>query len=147
MLFSISADACIPEYTGREIKKAFSEVGVPIKGSATPRSFHWTVLQICSADPESRALIKALRDQDQLRREQNRLAIVQAGHDDHLHRIETRQAAFEDGVSYFTVLGYANYIKAHIDLAIASRIGMRASGLSRQRAIPIDKSVTPGSGR
>jgi hypothetical protein len=24
-------------------------VGVPIKGSATPRSFHWTVLQICSA--------------------------------------------------------------------------------------------------
>ena len=51
MLFSISADACIPENTGREIKKAFSEVGVPIKGSATLRSFHWTVLQICSADP------------------------------------------------------------------------------------------------
>lgn len=51
-------------------------------------------------DPESRALIKTLRDQDRLRREQNRLAIVQAGHDDRLHRIEARQAAFEDGVSY-----------------------------------------------
>ena len=97
-------------------------------------------------DPESRALIKALRDQDRLRREQNRLAIVQAGHDDRLHRIEARQAAFEDGVSYFTVLGYANYIKAHIDLAIASRIGMRASGLSRQRGIPIDKVRDPRFG-
>ncbi len=91
-------------------------------------------------DPESRALIKALRDQDRLRREQNRLAIVQAGHDDRLHRIEARQAAFEDGVSYFTVLGYANYIKAHIDLPARNRSkmpGKPAGGRPRRKRIAL----------
>lgn len=55
-------------------------------------------------------------------------------------KITAKQTAFEEGLSYFTVLGYAAYRGITIDLSLAQKIGKDASALSKEKDIPIDRT-------
>lgn len=69
-----------------------------------------------------------------------------AEHDDRLKRIEAKQAAFEEGVSYFTVLGYAAYKGINVDLSTAQQIGRQAAQLSKEKGFLVDKVRDPRFG-
>lgn len=61
-------------------------------------------------------------------------------HEDRLKRVESKQTAFEEGLSYFTVLGYAAYRGITVDLSMAQKIGKDASRLSKEKDVPIDRT-------
>lgn len=69
-----------------------------------------------------------------------------AEHDDRLKRIEAKQQAFEEGVSYFTVLGYASYKGINVDLSTAQQIGQSATKISKDKGFLIDKVRDPRFG-
>ncbi len=69
-----------------------------------------------------------------------------AEHDDRLKRIEAKQQAFEEGVSYFTVLGYAAYKGINVDLSTAQQIGQSATKISKDKGLLVDKVRDPRFG-
>ena len=74
----------------------------------------------------------------QLVEHERRLAEMEE-YKDRVHRIEAKQQAFEEGHSFFTVLGYGAYKGITIDLSTAQKLGKQASALSRDKGIPIDR--------
>lgn len=61
-------------------------------------------------------------------------------HEDRLKRIECKQQAFEDGIRYFTVIGYVGYkgLPA-VNMTQAQKIGRIAKKLSVDRNVSIDR--------
>lgn len=55
-------------------------------------------------------------------------------------KITAKQTAFEEGLSYFTVLGYGAYKGITIDLSTAQKIGREAAKLSKEKGVPIDRT-------
>ena len=61
-------------------------------------------------------------------------------HDDRIKRIECKQQAFEDGIRFFTVIGYVGYKGLpSVNLSQAQKIGKIAKQLSVERGISIDR--------
>lgn len=69
-----------------------------------------------------------------------------AEHDDRIRRIEAKQTAFEEGVNYFSVVGYAAYKGFSVDLKTAQQLGKQASSLSKERGILVDQVKDPRFG-
>lgn len=67
--------------------------------------------------------------------------------EERVKRIEAKQQAFEEGVNYFTVIGYSVWkgLPA-IDLKSAAHIGRIASKLSQENGVLIDKVHDPRFG-
>jgi Rha family phage regulatory protein len=64
-----------------------------------------------------------------------------------VHKLEAKSQAFEEGVNFFTVVGYLNWrgLPA-LTLVEASTIGKKAAALSRERGITVDKVRDPRFG-
>jgi len=61
-------------------------------------------------------------------------------HEDRIKRIECKQQAFEDGIRYFTVIGYVGYKGLpSVNLSQAQKIGKVAKQLSIERGLSIDR--------
>ena len=61
-------------------------------------------------------------------------------HDDRIKRIECKQQAFEDGIRFFTVIGYVGYKGLpSVNLSQAQKIGKIAKQLSVERGVSIDR--------
>ena len=61
-------------------------------------------------------------------------------HEDRIKRIECKQQAFEDGIRYFTVIGYVGYKGLpSVNLSQAQKIGKVAKQLSVERGLSIDR--------
>lgn len=61
-------------------------------------------------------------------------------HDDRIKRIECKQQAFEDGIRFFTVIGYVGYKGLpSVNLSQAQKIGKIAKQLSVERGMSIDR--------
>ena len=59
--------------------------------------------------------------------------------EDRFKRVEAKQTAFEEGHSYFTVLGYCAYKGITIDLTAAKALGKSAAAASKVKDIPVDR--------
>lgn len=77
-----------------------------------------------------------LRQAQMLVNQERRLAEM----DDRVKRIECKQQAFEDGIRYFTVIGYVGYkgLPA-VNMTQAQKIGKIAKKLSNERSISVDR--------
>ena len=82
--------------------------------------------------PEHRALVALLCENAEIKATQ----AVQA---ESIKRIEAKQSAFEDGASYFTVIGYGSMHGAKVSTTNAVRIGKRAAAYSKVEGISIEK--------
>jgi hypothetical protein len=89
--------------------------------------------------PEHRALVVLMCENAQIKAKQDQLAAVQSEQADSIKRIEARQTGFENGASYFTVIGFGAMRGIKIDLKDAIRIGRRAGALSKERGISVSK--------
>lgn len=68
-------------------------------------------------------------------------------HEDRLKRIECKQQAFEDGIRYFTVIGYVGYKGLPtVNMTQAQKLGKIAKKLSSERNILTDKVRDPRFG-
>jgi phage anti-repressor protein len=56
-----------------------------------------------------------------------------------IEAIEAKQQAITDDFSYFTVLAYSKLNNINVDLSTATRLGKKATLLSREREVLIDK--------
>ena len=66
---------------------------------------------------------------------------------DRLKRIECKQQAFEDGVKYFTVIGYVGYKGLpSVNMSQAQKLGKIAKRISSERGILTDKVRDPRFG-
>ena len=79
------------------------------------------------------------RKQLEMKAEQERQAAIQAEHDQAIAKITAKQSAFEEGLQYFTVLGYAAYKGITVDLGMAQKIGIMAKQMSEYKGLPIDR--------
>lgn len=77
-----------------------------------------------------------LRQAQMLVDQERRLAEM----DDRVKRIECKQQAFEDGIRYFTVIGYVGYkgLPA-VNMTQAQKLGKIANKLSNERSISVDR--------
>jgi phage anti-repressor protein len=60
--------------------------------------------------------------------------------------ITARQTALEVSCNEFTVMGYANYREIRIDLAMAGKIGKRATAIAKKLGLPTGKIRDPRFG-
>lgn len=96
--------------------------------------------QLESLPPEQRALVQLMVSQAETNK---RLAITE----DKVKRIEAKQAAFEDGSKFFTIVGYINYRGLdHVPFAECARLGKKATKLSKEQGLLIDKVRDPRFG-
>ena len=59
---------------------------------------------------------------------------------DRMKRVECKQQAFEDGIRYFTVIGYVGYKGLpSVNMSQAQKLGKLAKKLSSERGISIDR--------
>lgn len=77
-----------------------------------------------------------LRQAQMLVNQERRLAEM----DERVKRIECKQQAFEDGIRYFTVIGYVGYkgLPA-VNMTQAQKLGKIAKKLSNERSISVDR--------
>jgi hypothetical protein len=79
-----------------------------------------------------------------------RLAVTeaeQAVHADKIKRIEAKQQAFEEGSKFFTVLGFFVWrALPAMSLAETAQFGKRATKLSRERGVIVDRVRDPRFG-
>jgi prophage antirepressor-like protein len=60
--------------------------------------------------------------------------------DDRVKRIECKQQAFEDGIRYFTVIGYVGYKGLPVvNMSQAQKLGKLAKKLSSDRGVAVDR--------
>ncbi len=104
----------------------------------------WQELE--SAQPKQIALTpaQALHQMTGLMVEQERrVAVVE----DKVARIEAKQAAFEDGAKFFTIIGYVVWRgMLPIAAAEAALMGKKATKLSKERGVMIDRVRDPRYG-
>lgn len=96
--------------------------------------------------PEQRALIALMVEQAAIKDAQVQLANVQATQQESIKRIEAKQSAIENGVSYFTVIGYGSYKGIKFSNSDAAAMGRKASALSKAAGIPTEKVRDPRFG-
>lgn len=89
--------------------------------------------------PEHRALVALMVDNAKIKAQQEKIVITQETQAESIKRLEVKQSAFEDGVSYFTVIGYGSMHGIKVDHATAIRVGRRAGDLSKREGIPVGK--------
>lgn len=89
--------------------------------------------------PEQRALVALMVDNARIKAQQQEIMATQESQAESLKRLEVKQSAFEDGASYFTVIGYGAMHGIKIDHATAIRVGRRAGELSKHQGIPVGK--------
>jgi len=95
---------------------------------------------LATLPPEQRALVALMVEQAETKK---RLEITE----DKVSRIEAKQQAFEEGCKYFTVVGYAVWKGLPpVSLSEAATIGKRASKLSAERGVAIDRVRDPRFG-
>lgn len=109
---------------GKEIRRYFIECEKRLK---EPKSMAEIALMHCQL------LVK-------LEQEQKIINEKQASLEHAVKKITAKQTAFEEGLSYFTVLGYAAYRGITVDLSMAQKIGKEASRLSKEKDMPIDRT-------
>lgn len=63
-----------------------------------------------------------------------------------IKKITAKQVAFEEGLSYFTIVGYAAYKGFTVDLSMAKSLGKKASKLSASKGVPVDRTKDPRFG-
>lgn len=82
-----------------------------------------------------------------IERRQRETEAEQAKTNERVARIEAKQQAFEDGASYFTVIGYAVWRNLpSLDLKSAATIGKIATRISKEENSMIDKVKDPRFG-
>ncbi len=94
---------------------------------------------VVNRTPEQRALIALMDEQNEIRAQQTAIVATQSAQQDSIKRLEAKQSAFEDGASYFTVIGYGAMHGIKVDRGGAIRIGKRAGSLSKSEGIPVGK--------
>lgn len=111
---------------GREARKYFIECEKKLKQGSLPATTGQMLVQMAQA-------YEAL-ERKQLEQE------------DRIKRVESKQQAFEEGFSYFSVLGYGVHKGITFDLGTAQQIGKQAATLSRDKELPIDRVKDPRFG-
>ena len=96
--------------------------------------------------PGQRALIALLVEQAAIKNAQVKLENIQANQQESIKRIEAKQSAIENGVSYFTVIGYGSYKGIKFSNSDAAAMGRKASALSKAAGIPTEKVRDPRFG-
>jgi hypothetical protein len=93
------------------------------------------VFHVATTRPLSPAEI-ILQQAQMLVEQERRLSEI----DDRVKRVECKQQAFEDGVRYFTVIGYVGYkgLPA-VNMSQAQKLGKIAKKLSTERNISVDR--------
>lgn len=89
--------------------------------------------------PEQRALVALMVDNAKIKAKQDEIVATQETQAESIKRLEVKQSAFEDGVGYFTVIGYGAMHGIKVDHATAIRVGRRAGELSKRQGIPVGK--------
>lgn len=89
--------------------------------------------------PEHRALVALMVDNAKIKAKQEEIVATQETQAENIKRLEVKQSAFEDGVGYFTVIGYGAMHGIKVDHATAIRVGRRAGELSKRQGIPVGK--------
>jgi hypothetical protein len=104
-----------------------------------------TALEIAIVDPlaslpaEHRALIAVMVENAQIKATQAAQQVVQIQQSDSIKRLEAKQSAFEDGHSFFTVMGFCALRGVKLVMADMQRLGKLAANLSKLKDYPIDK--------
>lgn len=102
-------------------------------------------------DPTLAALVKGLIELDQVRHEVKQQQVVleqqQTKMDQIEERIEVLDARSNTDQSYFTVVGFANLKRIHLDTPAASQVGRRCAQLSNAMGLPIGDVPDPRFGR
>lgn len=96
--------------------------------------------------PEHQAIVALLYESAALKAKQAELETTQAQHQASIARIEAKQSAFENGVSYFTVIGYGTFKGIKFSNSDAAAMGRKASALSKAAGISTDKVRDPRFG-
>lgn len=95
---------------------------------------------------EQRALIGVMLDNAAIKAEQAVQAALIATQADSIKRLEAKQSAFEDGASYFTVIGFGVHRGISFGLTDAGALGRAAAKLSKEKGIAVDKVKDPRFG-
>lgn len=90
--------------------------------------------------PEQQALVNLMLDNVAIK-------ATQAQQADAIKRLESKQSAFENGASFFTVIGYGVHKGIAFGLTDAAALGRAASKLSKEKGIAIDSVRDPRFGR
>lgn len=61
-------------------------------------------------------------------------------------KISAKKESLSEGISYFTILAYASYKGITVDLTAAKDLGKRATALSKEQGMPIDRVKDPRFG-
>lgn len=89
--------------------------------------------------PEQRALVALMVDNAKIKAQQNEIIATQETQAESIKRLEAKQSGFENGVSYFTVIGYGAMHGLKVDNSAAIRIGKRAGQLSKCKGVSVGK--------
>jgi phage regulator Rha-like protein len=89
--------------------------------------------------PEQQALVALMVDNVKIKAKQAELEAEQAIQQESIKRIEAKQSAFEEGHSFFTVMGFCALRGIKLAMRDMQRLGRAAGTLSREKSIPIDK--------
>lgn len=109
-----------------------------------------TALEV--ADPlaglpaEQRALIGVMLDNAAIKAKQAEQDAQIASQADSIKRLEAKQSAFEDGASFFTVIGFGVHRGISFGLTDAAALGRAAAKLSKEHGIAVDKVKDPRFG-
>jgi len=112
----------------------------------------WQELEAAVADPlaglpaDKRALIGVMIENEAIKKEQAAQAAQIASQAEAIKRIESKQSAFEDGASYFTVIGFGVHRGISFGLTDAAVLGRAAAKLSKEKGIAVDKVRDPRFG-
>lgn len=94
---------------------------------------------LATLPPEHRALVALMVDNAKIKAQQSEIIAKQETQAESIKRLEAKQSGFEDGVSYFTVIGYGAMHGLKLDNAAAIRIGKRAGQLSKRKGLSVGK--------
>lgn len=94
---------------------------------------------LATLPPEHRALVQLLCESAEIKARQSEIEATQAQQKDSIKRIEAKQSAFENGHSFFTVVGFCALREIKLGMKDMQCLGRRAGKVSREKGIPIDK--------
>lgn len=117
-----------------ELGKKYRQYFIDLEKRTTPMTVTEIIVQQAIALDAQAKQIAVL--------EQTQIAQAQT-----IKTIEARQEAFIEGLSYYTVLAYSNLHRISVDITTAMQLGKRASQVSRETGVLIDKVRDPRFGQ
>jgi hypothetical protein len=93
---------------------------------------------LASLPAEHRALIALMCENAAIKAEQAAQAAALAAQGDAIKRIESNQIAAVASVQSFTAMGYSNYRDLQLSKIELTRLGRKASAISKKRGITVD---------